>query len=89
MVETIKVEVDEALAKRFRKRAMEKYGYKKGAMKNALEDLMTKYASSSAKVDWSFLRGSLKEEYKGMSSVKLQESLWRQKFDTRRHKRLP
>jgi hypothetical protein len=35
MTETIKVEVSEALAKRFRKRAMELYGYKKGSMKRA------------------------------------------------------
>ena len=84
MTETIKVEVDEALAKRFRKKAMEKYGYKKGAVKNALEELMTKF-SSPAKADWSFLDGTLKNEYKGMSSVELQHSLWRRKLDSHRH----
>ena len=30
MTDTIQVEVDEALAKRFRRKAMEVYGYKKG-----------------------------------------------------------
>ncbi|MGI0091176.1 MAG: hypothetical protein ACREBS_05660 [Nitrososphaerales archaeon] len=30
MTETIKVEIDEELAKRFRTMALEKYGYKKG-----------------------------------------------------------
>jgi hypothetical protein len=84
MTETIKVEVDEALARRFRKKAMEKYGYKKGAVKRALEELMTKF-SSPAKADWSFLHGSLKNEYKGTSSVELQHSLWRQKLDSHRH----
>jgi len=33
MTATVRVEVNEALAKRFRKRAMELYGYKKGSMK--------------------------------------------------------
>jgi hypothetical protein len=40
MTATIKVEVDEALARKFRKKAMETYGYKKGAMKKALEESM-------------------------------------------------
>ena len=55
MTETIKAEVSEALAKRFRKKAMEKYGYKKGAVKSALEDLMTNFVSPP-KADWSFLQ---------------------------------
>ncbi len=87
MTETIKVEVDEALAKRFRKKAMEKYGYKKGAVKSALEDLMTKFVSPT-KADWSFLPGTLKDEYKGMNSVELQHALWRRKLDSHRHKRV-
>jgi hypothetical protein len=85
MTETLKVEVDEALAKRFRKKAMEKYGYKKGAVKNALVDLMTKFASPTRSADWIFIVGSLKNEYKGMSSVELQHSLWRRKVDSHRH----
>jgi hypothetical protein len=32
-----------ALAKKFRKRAMETYGYKKGAVKAALEDAMKRF----------------------------------------------
>ncbi len=59
MTETIKVEVDESLAKRFRRRALEKYGFKKGAMKKALEEAMKKYSSSS-KADWGALSGRLK-----------------------------
>ena len=39
MTATIKVEVDETLARRFKKKAFENYGYKKGAMKKALEEL--------------------------------------------------
>ena len=59
MPETIKVEVDEALARRFRKRAMEKYGYKKGAVKKALEEAMRRYAAP-AKAEWGPLLGALK-----------------------------
>ena len=40
MTETMKAEVDEEFANRFRKKAMERYGYKKGAMKKALEEAM-------------------------------------------------
>ena len=73
MTETIKAEVDGALAKRFRKRAMEKYGYKKGAVKKALEEAIRKYAASG-EVDWEQFRGTLKSN---LSSVELQHSAWR------------
>jgi hypothetical protein len=78
MTETIKVEVDEDLAKRFRQRAMEKYGYKKGAVKKALEGLMEDFAGKSLeKPNWSDFVGILKNDYKGMTSVDLQHSIWR------------
>jgi hypothetical protein len=51
MTETIKVEVNEALAKRFRKRAMELYGYKKGSMKKALEDTMKRFSYGRKSID--------------------------------------
>lgn len=94
MTETIKVEVEEQLAKRFRKKAMERYGYKKGSMKKALENLMQEFAGeqedSEAKPNWEALRGIWKDEYKGMTSVQLQHSIWRIKNDyhSDRHKRL-
>ena len=72
MTETIKVEVDEALATRFRKKAMEKYGYKKGAMKKAFEEAMRRY-SASGKADWGSLAGSLKSK---RDSVWLQHHAW-------------
>jgi len=72
MTETVKVEVDESLAKRFRKRAMEKYGYKKGSIKKALEEAMRKY-SSPGKADWGSLVGVLKIE---KDSVWLQHHAW-------------
>ncbi|MBI2185260.1 MAG: hypothetical protein HYU39_09935 [Thaumarchaeota archaeon] len=73
MVEVIKAEVEEALAKKFRKKAMEVYGYKKGAMKMALEDLMRRFASRG-KADWGALKGVLVSE---VSAVELQHRAWR------------
>lgn len=70
--ETVKVEVDEALARKFRKRAMEKYGYKKGAMKKAMEEAMRRF-SSTATADWSSLIGVLKSD---KDSVWLQHRAW-------------
>lgn len=74
MTETIKVEVDEALARKFRKKAMERYGYKKGTIKKAIEDVITKF-SMTGQVDWTSLRGTLKVAKK-VSSVQLQHKLW-------------
>ncbi len=73
MTETVKVEVDEALAKRFRKRAMETYGYKKGAVKKALEEAMRRF-STPGSADWASLRGVLKT--RKASSVDLQHRAW-------------
>ncbi len=72
MSETIKVEVDESLAKRFRKKAMEKYGYKKGAVKKALEEAMRKYSAES-RADWGSLLGTMKV---AKDSVWLQHHAW-------------
>ncbi|MCL5067340.1 MAG: hypothetical protein M1368_03175 [Thaumarchaeota archaeon] len=70
----MKVEVDEALARRFRKKAMEKYGYNKGAVEKALEEVIRKF-SASGNGDWDFLEGALKEEYRAIISVELQHLL--------------
>lgn len=72
MTETIKVEVDEALATRFRKKAHERYGYKKGAMKKALEEAMRRY-SAGGRADWGSLMGTLKVD---KDSVWLQHHAW-------------
>ncbi|MGQ9478797.1 MAG: hypothetical protein ACUVQ0_02085 [Thermoproteota archaeon] len=59
MVEVIKVEVSKALVRKFRKRAMELYGYKKGAIKEAIEELLKRFIVSE-EVDWNALKGVLK-----------------------------
>lgn len=72
-MEIIKAEVGDALAKKFRKHAMEKYGYKKGAVKLALEDMIKRF-TTTGKVEWGVLRGVLKSE---LSSVEIQHRLWK------------
>ena len=73
MVEIIKAEISEALARKFRKKAMEIYGYRKGAIKAALEDLLKRFVASGG-VDWKLLRGCIKSEF---TSVELQHRMWR------------
>jgi hypothetical protein len=87
MTETIKVEVDESLARRFRKQAMENYGYKKGSVKKALEELMIDY-TQGGKTNWGTLRGTLKREYGSMTSTQLKHSLWSLRNDSHRRKRV-
>lgn len=72
MTEVIKAEIKSALARKFRKLAMEKHKYKKGAVKTALEELIKRYVSSG-EVDWKVLRGSIKSK---ISSVELQHKVW-------------
>lgn len=74
MTEIIKAEVDEGLARRFKKRAMERYGYRKGAVKEALEEAMRRYVASG-NVDWERFRGTLKSS---LGSVELQHAAWRE-----------
>ncbi len=77
MTETIKVEVDEELAREFKKKAMERYGYKKGAMKKALVEAMKDYPSKQlrrkAGTRWEDLKGIIKSD---KDSVWLQHHAW-------------
>lgn len=74
MTEVIKVEIEKALAQKFKKKAMEKYGYRKGAIAEALKELIRKFSSPTGKADWSSLKGKL--NIKDISSVELQHKLW-------------
>lgn len=73
MVEVIKAEISETLAKKFRKRAMEIYGYKKGAVKAALEDALRRFVASG-EADWKMLKGCIQSE---LTSLELQHKIWR------------
>ncbi len=72
-MDIIKAKVNEALAKRFRKRAMERYGYKKGAVTLALEDLIKRFTSIGS-INWHALKGTIRSE---LSSVELQHKIWK------------
>jgi len=73
MVEVIKAEVSEALAKKFRKRAMEIYGYKKGVVKAALENMLKRFVNLG-EANWKILKGCIKSE---LTSVELQHKIWK------------
>ncbi|GBC68581.1 hypothetical protein HRbin01_00264 [archaeon HR01] len=73
MVEIIKAGVPNPVAKRFRKKAMDQYGYRKGAVKRAMQDLITRYISAGT-ADWKSLKGVIRSE---LSSIELQHRLWK------------
>ncbi len=73
MVEIIKAEVSGALVRKFRKKAMEIYGCRKGAIKAALEDLLRRFVASG-EVDWKPLKGCIKSD---LTSVELQHRMWK------------
>lgn len=73
MVEVIKAEISKALANKFRKKAMEVYGYKRGAVKAAIEDLLRRFVFPG-KTNWKILKGCIKSE---LISVELQHVIWK------------
>ncbi len=74
MSEVIKTKVSKAVAREFKKKAMEQYGYKKGAVSQALDNLIEGYISRQ-KPDWGALKGSLRSE---LASVELQHKALRE-----------
>ena len=74
MAETLKVDLDSQLVKKFRKKAMETYGYRKGSMKKAMEDLLRQY-TREGKPDWGKMIGVL--DHLKKDSVELQHTLWK------------
>ena len=83
MVESFRVEVDEALARRFRRKAMELYGYRKGSLKKAFEVAMSKFVEP-VRVDWKPLMGVLKQ-LSEKDSVAVQHTAWSDELDSHRH----
>ena len=51
MSETLKVELDEELLNKFKRKAFETHGFKKGAIKKAIEELLKQY-TSEGKPNW-------------------------------------
>ncbi|MHB1441102.1 MAG: hypothetical protein ACYCSO_10305 [Cuniculiplasma sp.] len=73
MTEIIKIELDEELARKFRKKAYEQFGYKKGSMKMAIESMIRDYTDEGV-ANWDNIRGILKGRKE--SSVELQHNAW-------------
>lgn len=77
MTATIKVEVDDQLARQFKRKAIERYGHKKDAVKKALEEAMKNYPSKEPRASngtrWGDLKGILKSD---KDSVWLQHHAW-------------
>lgn len=74
MSETLKVELDEELLNKFKRKAYETYGFKKGSIKKATEELLKQY-TNEGKANWNNIVGILKDRTE--SSVELQHKAWR------------
>ena len=74
MAETLKVELDSELVRKFKKKAMKTYGFRKGAIKKAMEEILKEYTKEGM-ADWGALKGTLRVS-EG-NSVTLQHSLWK------------
>lgn len=70
---TLKVEADDEIINRFKKKAREEYGQKRGSIKKATLELIEKYVSED-KVDWEELEGVIDSD-KG--SVDMEKEMWR------------
>lgn len=70
---TLKVDVEDKLLELFKKKAMKLYGYKKGSLKLATENLIKRWIQTK-EVNWKSLRGVLR--FQG-SSVQLQHQIWK------------
>ena len=73
MTETLKVDLDEELVKKFKRKAFETYGYKKGSLKKAMEQILKSYTSENT-AKWDGLVGVLSERKE--KSVELQHKAW-------------
>ena len=74
MSETLKVELDEELLNKFKRKAFETHGFKKGAIKKAIEELLKQY-TSEGKPNWNNITGILKD--RNETSVQLQHKAWK------------
>lgn len=73
MTKTLKIDLDEELVRKFKKRALEQYGYKKGYIKKAMESLIRDYTMNGT-ADWTRISGILGKRTE--TSVVLQHKAW-------------
>lgn len=74
MPETLKVELDEELLNKFKRKAFETHGFKKGSIKKTIEELLKQY-TSEGKPNWNNISGILKDRTE--TSIELQHKAWK------------
>ena len=70
---TLKIETDDKLLDAFKRKSMEVYGYRKGAFKFAIENLIKRWVIKKD-VNWGLLKGKLKSK---KTAVELQHNIWK------------
>ncbi|MFB6175433.1 MAG: hypothetical protein ABEJ87_05710 [Candidatus Nanohalobium sp.] len=70
---TLKVEGDDELIRKFKQKARERYGQKKGSIKKATMDLIEKWVEQEENVDWEGLEGVIESD---RSSVEMEKEMW-------------
>lgn len=71
---TLKVEGDDELIRKFKQKAREEYGQKRGSIKRATMDLIEKWVEQDEKVDWESLEGVIDSD---KSSVEMEKEIWK------------
>jgi hypothetical protein len=71
---TLKVEGDDELIRKFKQKAREKYGQKRGSIKKATLDLIERWVEQDEKVDWEGLEGVIESD---KSSVEMEKEMWK------------
>lgn len=70
---TLKVEGDDEIIERFKQKAREKYGHKRGSIKKATMELIEKWVEED-EVDWGELRGVIDSD---KTSTELEDEMWK------------
>jgi len=70
---TLKVDGDDEIIRRFKRKARDKYGQKRGSIKEATMALLKDWVDDE-KPDWKALEGAIESE---KSSVELEKELWK------------
>lgn len=70
---TLKVEGDDETIERFKKKAREKYGQKRGSIKKATMELIERWVEEQ-EADWGELRGVIDSD---KTSTELEDDAWK------------
>ena len=69
---TLKVEGDDELIEKFKEKARQEYGHKRGSIKKATLDLIERWVQQE-EVDWEGLEGVIDSD---KSSVEMEKEMW-------------